>query len=236
MSSKRDRKSIINSTIAIIISVAALIGSATLWIVHTLDAIDAKSDVRATEISDRLKVIEGFLREKYPEFSNFARKESLSRFDKEIARLIVIPADAQRSVGTLNRIDPLGRLIAVENTENLTESFHITSGTQLWVWVPNLRRVRRVSGLVGIPLGSAVVVVYAPSGREARSVVYARLSGITKFQNEAPRSESSGQGDSGVTMFSTLVVAAATVALAIFTWQLVRVTRDLPNYSIECRV
>src|SRR5260370_37809649 len=115
MSSKGNGESSISSTIATILSVAALVGGATFWMVHNIDAIDAKDEVRAAEIFDRLRVIEGFLREKVPDVKNFARKESLSSFDKEVTRLFIIPPDAQRSVGTLNRIDPKSRVIAVEN-------------------------------------------------------------------------------------------------------------------------
>jgi hypothetical protein len=112
-----------------------------------------------------------FLREKHPDFKNFARKESLSSFDKEVTRLFIIPPDAQRSVGTLNRIDPKSRLIAVENVENRTQSFHVPPEVHVWMWVPTLRRMHRVSGLVDIPLGSAVQVVYGPSG-EVRRIVF----------------------------------------------------------------
>jgi gas vesicle protein len=147
-----------------------------------IDELAKENDVRATEISESVKVIKGFLKEKFPEFSNFARKESLSIFEREVTENLGV-VGAQTSVGTLNRIDPKAQLVALESKENQTENFKVPPEAEVWVYSPNLRRVRRLSSLSGLenlPAGTAVVVYYTErgsSGREVRRIVVGAKGG-----------------------------------------------------------
>jgi alpha-glucosidase (family GH31 glycosyl hydrolase) len=62
----------------------------------SIGGIEAESELRPTQASDRVKVIEGFLRQ-YPEFINFARNQSLSQFAEQVDPFVFVPRGAQKS-------------------------------------------------------------------------------------------------------------------------------------------
>jgi hypothetical protein len=178
MRSKGD-SSVSTSTIAIVVTLLLAIVYADYTIVSRLDSIEAKNDVRATEVSGRLKVIEGFLREKHPEFSNFARRESLLRLKQDVAQALSLPA-AQTTVGTFERFDPKTRLISLQGKERQTESYQLSPETEVWVYIPKLRRVRRLSvpsdllvtKIANLPVGTAVIVhTGGPSNQQVLGIV-----------------------------------------------------------------
>jgi hypothetical protein len=119
-----------------------------------------------------VKVIEGFLREKYPEFSNFARKESLYRFAEQIDRFVSVPPGAQKTPATVEQYHPQTHSIAFQTVTDQTENFQVPPDVDVWVFIPSLRRTRRVSGALGSSVlteamkrGSPAVVVYGPDRR-----------------------------------------------------------------------
>jgi hypothetical protein len=172
------------------ISVAIAIVLATFTVVTHMDSIDERDEVRSTQMSGRLKVIEGFLREKYPEFSNFARKESAVRLAKGIEPLITVPIGAQKSAGTLGQYNPQTHSIAFQNATDQTENFQLPSDVEIWFYIPNLRRVRRLSGAnassvlaAAIRNGGAAVIVYNTSDRAIKGI----------YLSPSPADESSSQ-------------------------------------------
>jgi hypothetical protein len=69
---------------------------ATYTLVTRIGGIEAESERRPTQASDRVKVIEGFLRQ-HPEFINFARNQSLSQFAEQVDPFVFVPRGAQKS-------------------------------------------------------------------------------------------------------------------------------------------
>ena len=153
--------------------------SATYKLVTRIDGIEAEGASRSITISDRVKVIEGFLREKYPEFKNFARKESLSQFAEQVDRFVFVPPGAQKIPATVEQYHPQTHSIVLQSVTDQTEDLQVPPDADVWVFIPNLRRVRRVSSPAAsiiltkvMQRGGAAVVVYGPD-RKVKSIYLA---------------------------------------------------------------
>ncbi len=165
------------ATIVVVGITLGIAGIGAVWNLRgKIDAVDKDESTRAIQISAQLKLIEGFLREKYPEFSNFVKKESLSRLVKEVSPFVVVPPGAQQSSGTLNPQSDV-HSIALETNADQNENLQVPSGVEVWMYIPTLRRVRLISGaaasgilIAAIRNGSPAVVVYGRSDRKVKRI------------------------------------------------------------------
>lgn len=182
MAAKSDSSAIIRWIIGTTVSVMLALVGATYVLVTRIDGIDEKDGLRVAQISYRVKTIESFLKDKYPDFANFARKESLYHFAQQIDRFVFVPPGAQRTSATLKQIYPQTHSIAFQTVTGQTENLQVPPDVDVLVFVPNLRRVRRVSGPAASSVltkamerGSAAVVVYG-SDRKIKSIYLAQPS------------------------------------------------------------